>query len=287
MENKYYLIDTSGLGEIGAALVNRVADIGLAFINRDTPSKMADKAFADEIIKSDLSAFEKHALISNMKRLTKEFSNQQDVLKIALDHLNESARPSDVDETFLAQIMDKARFAYSEDFKIIWGKILAEECNEPNSIPKTLLFILEQMDKDDAQSFINLCSCVVKLTNIDDECYTPIIHDFVGTTYWETLISYDSLLQLETLGLINTELGSFKHGKDIEMKNGCVKASYFDQTYSFPVNMNVIPVDRVVFTKSGEALCRLIEAPKLDSYFETQCVTFWDAVIVNRNKADE
>ena len=67
--------------------------------------------------------------------------------------------------------MDQARLISDEVFQSIWGKILAEECNDNNSIPKKLLYTLAQMDREDAETFTTLCSLAVK---VDDE-YEPVI----------------------------------------------------------------------------------------------------------------
>jgi hypothetical protein len=153
-ENKLSLIDTTGLGQIGVALLNKVSDAAGWIVNHDTPRRLANKVFVNDIQNSDLSAFDKHVLLCNMNKLTKEYSNQQNVIKIALESLKSHAQPNKVNDMWISQFMDKARFVSSEQFQLIWGKILAEECNNPDSIPKSLLFTLEQMDKQDAESFI-------------------------------------------------------------------------------------------------------------------------------------
>lgn len=125
------LIDFDAIGDVVINLTNRLSE-GVGWIaNRETPQKAAIHTYIEEIQKSDHPPLIKAALISNAKKTIKEYCNQNNIVQIAVQSLEEKAKPEMIEEDWLAQFMDKARLVSSEGFQLIWGKILAGECNEP------------------------------------------------------------------------------------------------------------------------------------------------------------
>ncbi len=92
--------------------------------------------------------------------------------------------------------MEMAKLISDEDFQKIWGKILADECSDPGTIPKSVLFILQKMDKDDALSFTNLCSLVINVCGEE----TP----FISQSFFQVtmLMKTQSTKNLELLLII-------------------------------------------------------------------------------------
>ena len=114
--------------------------------------------------------------------------------------------------------------------------------------------------------------------------YDPIIHDFGRGNYYKTNLNYVNLLRLESLGLIKQELGPFKTGFATSLNNVPIVASYSDKQFSFPESCTSVPVDRVIFTRSGSVLCRIIDAPVIEGFFESQCIPYWEEWIKNEEK---
>lgn len=274
MDENNTIVDVSGLGEIGCKFLDKISDL-CGWIYTNSPKVEAKKSLIDSIKESNLPVNEKVYLISNANKICKEYCNQKNIMDIALSHLEKSAQPEAVDESWIDTFMDKSRLVSTEQAQIIWGKLLAEEINNPNTIPKSLLYSLEQMERDDANSFIDLCSCTVKLSNADDVGFYPIIQNFSEAKYWKSNVTFGKILRLEELGLIKQDFGILNPGFQAVFKNGSVIASYFDSSYCFPAERTEIPVGNVVLTHSGSELFKIIDAPCLDGFMESQCVPFW------------
>ena len=283
MDENSNIIDVSGLGQIGCSLLERISKL-CGWLYNNNPKTIAKNTIIEDVRKSNLPIDEKCILISNVNRITKEYYNQKNILSIAVEHLKESSQPSAVDDSWLFQFMDKARLVSIEQAQIIWGKLLAEECNNPNSVPKSLLFILEQMDGEDAKAFTEVCSCSVRISCKGDVSYSPIIHDFGEGNYYKTNLEFGNLLRLESLGLIKQELGPFKTGFATGLSGVPIIASYSNQQFSFPDSCTSVPVDRVIFTHSGSVLCKIIDAPIIEGFFESQCVPYWERWIKDSEK---
>lgn len=172
---------------------------------------------------------------------------------------------------WLEKFMDKARLVSSEEFQMIWGKILAGECNAPGSIPISLLYTLEKMDKEDAETFTSLCRITVHL---GDEC-APVVIGSKFDEYTSLLgITLDKLISLNSLGLIEMNLGIFSGGYSLTTSEIPAKVTYFDKQYEL-LKEKEIRVGNMLYTKSGQALCESIDVNELEGYWETYCIPFW------------
>ena len=115
------LINLDALGEIVVNLTNKLAD-GIGWIaNKETPKKLAENTYIQEIQKSDYDPITKAALISNAKKIIKEYCNQKSIVEMAIQSLQKEAEPEKIDEDWLEQFMDKARLVSSQEFQVIWG----------------------------------------------------------------------------------------------------------------------------------------------------------------------
>ena len=167
------LVSFDGAADIINNLINKISDATGWIATHSTPRREAINTYIQEIQDSNYDPTTKAALISNAKKIIREYTNQSEIIKNAVNALKPSAHPQLVDETWLSVFCDKARLVFDTDFQLIWGNILAEECNVPNSIPKGLLHILEQMDKEDASKFSKVCSVSVRFADGKDFLIHP------------------------------------------------------------------------------------------------------------------
>ena len=265
------LINLDGLGDIVVNLTNKLSS-GVGWIaNRETPKKLAVNSFIEDIKARDLDPVTKAALVSNAEKIIKEYCNQHDIVKIAISSLQADAKPERIDNDWLEQFMDKARLVSSAEFKLIWGNILARECNRPGSIPRSLLHTLEEMDKEDAETFTTLCKMSIEF----EEYHAPVVIASRFDEYKQFGLTFDGLVNLKALGLIEVDFDPMRDSVYlIEGENVSSKVVYFDMEYELSGKKS-IPVGNVIFTKTGEALIRAIAVDKIDDFWEKYCLPFW------------
>lgn len=275
-------IDLAPLCGVANNLIDKLSS-GIGWIvTHDTPDRLAQKTYIDEIQNSDFSPLVKAAMISEVNKTIKEYVNQVNIVKVAIDNMNSDARPNDVEDDWLWQFMDKARLVSDEQFQVMWGHILKEECNVPNSIPKSLLHILSQMDKTDAEGFLILCSLSVYVVENGIKDFTPIVLASQLDDYYAKIgIKYEMLSNLQSLGLVEVNVGFLDNAYKMGVTINPVNVHYFDDVYRFPDGINHFVCGNVIYTKAGNALCNALNAEKIEGFFSEQCVPIWEQQIKN------
>lgn len=271
------LISFDGAADVINNLINKVSDAVGWVATHSTPQRESINTYIQEIQNSNYDPLTKAALISNAKKIIREYTNQSEIIKNAVNALKPSAHPQFVDETWLSVFFDKARFISDADFQLIWGNILAEECNVPNSIPKGLLHILEQMDKEDASKFSKICSVSVRFDNGKDFSNTPIILRGDKSTFYDDIgLTLDTLLDLKAIGLIEYEPSSSAFSESpYSISAAGPEICYFDETFHLSNGKTTFDTGCVVYTRSGEALCKAITVEKIDGFFQKYCIPLW------------
>ena len=272
------LINMDGLADVVNNLIDKISNAVGWTATHDTPKRLAINTYIQEIQNSDYDPITKAALISQARKCIKEYCNQHDVVEIACQALKPSAKPEDIDSDWLAQFMDKVRLVSDERFKILWGNILAGECNAPGCIPKALLHIMEQLDMDMANAFMAIASVSVWYLDKGKPFWTPVITGEVLDEYYKSLgITYDNLVDLQSVGLIKIDFGlvTSSYIQTIDVLPGDIH--YHDQVYSLPASRSEFSVGNVIYTGAGNALCRTITPEKIDGFFEEKCIAFWES----------
>lgn len=258
--------------EIGREVLNK-GSYGIGWLVSHSPHRAAVDNLISDIEKCDLNAEEKALLIYHAKEIARGDANLADIVNIAKQHLNDNARPEEVDEDWQNMFLSGARGISSPEFKYIWGRILATECNTPGVITKSLLTVLQRMDKQDAEAFCALCNITVLVGGSGE----PFIDFRQFHKYEKYGVTFEKINQLEALGLVRTDFSYISNGFEIEMSTEKeleepVKAVYFAHTYIFPKEMNSIPVGMALFTKDGASLFAAVERHEEEG--------FWDETVV-------
>ena len=267
------LIDLGSLPDATAKVVCRFMDMlerGAGYI---VPSKITRDAKYNaeaEIIKeiagaTDLNPVVRLAVISNLKKMVKEYRNQTDVIADVIPLLKADAKPELVDEDWISLFMDKVKLISDTHMQLLWSQLLAQEVNEPSSISKQLLWIFFQMSKTDAENFEKIVSICVELwENGKLLGATPIISGVDEVIRKNFGISYDDIKNLESFGLIKlNEKSPFYYGAESELE-----IKYFDKKILVLKNGENTKTGMVCFTKAGFELYRICKK----KYFS---LAFW------------
>lgn len=271
------LISFDGVADVLNNLINKLSGAAGWIATHSTPEREAINTYIKEIQESDYDPLTKAALISRAKKTIKEYKNQYAVVQNAVQNMLPSAKPEEIDEDWIAQFMDKVRLISNSETQMIWGRILAEECNNPNSMPKGLLHVLEQMDRKTATDFSNLCSVAVMLVNEDGPLFTPIVVLGEHKKFYTDLgLNYDALVDLVAVGLIEQDCSTVDGAylQDKLVQPGIIK--YHDQEYELPAGTTQIRAGCVIFTRLGQALCKAISPDKHENFFAEICIPLWE-----------
>lgn len=269
------------LGETALDLVknenvqNKVADLfGMLFPYAGIKKKAVDM-YIEEIENSDLSTEAKMISLLNAKKTLKKIKNQKSIAEIAKENAKEGtdfSEKSGVSEEWFDRFMESASYVSSEEMQLIWGKILANEFEQPGCTPRNMTRILSEFTQDYAKAFRTLCSMRVLLISVngDEKIVSAnrrnaVVFDQNEEYMRKIGLSFALLNELETLGVIKFDTVAGYAATDMNEKkvlvyiNGNVieTSSHIDETF---------PIGNALFTSAGEALSKITEPYTLEGY---------------------
>ena len=240
-------------------------------------TKKALEIYLNEIENSDKSPELKMFLIMNAKKKLRKIKNQKQICEIAIENAKEGtdfSKESGVQEEWLDRFMNSASFVSSEEVQLIWGKILANEFENPGSTPSNMIRVLSEITPNLANSFRKLCSMKVWIMPLteDENIEGQLQRSFVPYNGNEDLfqkieITFNILNELETLGVLKFESLNGYVNKGIN--NNKVLICVDDKLEVINKhNENEMPIGDVLFTSVGKALKRITSDEEIPSYYE-------------------
>ncbi|MBD5097629.1 MAG: DUF2806 domain-containing protein [Lachnospiraceae bacterium] len=214
------------------------------------------KKIIEEVVASDKYSFaEKEFFLANYKKQLKEYKNCKEIAEIAAFSILPDHQIEEMDLDWFSFYFEKAKLVSDESMQKIWGSILAEEINYPNSISRSLIHTLSIIDKWQAKSFCNLCRFC--WFDLDYDKVHPFIYiSEAHIAYNNSGITWDQLKELEYLGLISCDLDPgyalkgprrFRTGNIIVNVKGNLEKG------------DLIHVGNVMFTHNGRKLYDLVD----------------------------
>lgn len=279
-EKSMSLINFDGLSQVACSLIDKISSAVGWIATHDTPNRIAVKQYIESIQNSDLDPLIKAAKISRAKRDIKEYCNQAKIISDAIPQLDATADPNKIDEDWLASFMDKARLVNSESLQAIWSRILAQECNESQSIPKHLLDILSYISPIHAHKFNLLCQFGVQFFSGNEKApLTPIVFSFDPSgddIYSRSGLFYYDLQNLDSLGLL--KYSSTSHVMEFSKKPEQPYVIIGNHRYSIHRGDTgkSLNIGCVILTTDGSALSTIIERELSEEFCQT-CIQHWKA----------
>lgn len=243
--------------------------------------KKAVDMYINEIEKSDLPIDTKLLFVLDIKKKIKELKNQENIVDIAMNNAEKGtdfSEKSGVSEEWLDRFMDSARFVCAEDVQLIWGKILANEFERPNSTPPNMIRILSEITPELAKAFSLICKMEIWIVLLeydghikmaDKKIFIPFVNNI--DEFYGIGINYDTLSELETLGLIRFKSNTGFVIQGLEDENVLICLGDRVDIIENSIN-NEIPFGDVMLTSAGRVLRTIMnyngEEENFDNYYE-------------------
>ena len=158
--------------------------------------------------RADATDIEARARIRVEHQQVRQQLNMEVVAEEALPHINDDAKPENVEQDWVAKFFDYAKDVTNSEMREIWARILAGEINSPGSFSRRSLNIVSQIDKRQAELFNAVCIFQVRGEN---DSGWIVIDRFENKIYKDAGITFEGLTDLDDLGLINfNPTGAFR-----------------------------------------------------------------------------
>lgn len=265
------LINASGLTELANTLMNKISNaIGRHFDPRQAVRMAEAEAQADRIRRvseaetdnevAELRQRAAHRFLN--EEMTKQL-NMESITEKAMPHLNDDANPDGMENDWITNFFDKCRTVSDDDMQELWARILAGEANNPGAFSRRTVNLVSDLDKRDADMFRNLCGFVWHIGGLN-----PLVFDVQHEIYNRNGIDFDSVIQLETLGLV-------QDGSALGFQRNNLPKTARVYYYGNPVVLampmesdNKLGVGNVLLTQAGQELAPICGARPIDGFFE-------------------
>jgi hypothetical protein len=265
----FSLVNASGLSKPVDTLATKISNaIGRHFDPRQEIRMAEAEARADRIrrvgtAETDIEIAElqeRAAYRFANEEMTKQI-NMESITEKALPGLKDNANPEAMDNDWIINFFDKCRMVSDDDMQQIWAGILAGEANNSGSFSRRTVNLVADLDKRNAQLFRNLCgfAWMIGFTEV-------LVFDTNADIYRRNGITFDSLAQLETFGLIRYDSAPFgrinlgKHftvfyyGNPIDLK--------------FPDGVERLSIGATLLTQSGRELAPICGSTPVEGFFD-------------------
>lgn len=206
--------------------------------------------FNEIIQNNELTPQEKIAVAQECRLLIIKNNNRKTILNATHSKLTDTAKPEEIEDSWLFSFWDKAGQIFDKELQKIWSDILAKQANEPNSISKRLLHNLSLMSSEDARKFSNLTRFCF------DDFYSDLTHPLIyikdhPLAYKDSNITAQILKELEMFSLveINYEFGfAFNKKKVLKYREFVIE-----------ISGEKINAGNVKLTEDGQRLYKILQ----------------------------
>lgn len=265
-------MDLKPLAEVSISLLNKLEKaVGWCLSPKGEKKDFEEgvQYLIDEIKKDEkCPAIVKAAEISSVRHILREYKNQYDIVQIAINNIDEESKTEDVDDDWLDYFMDKCKNISQDRIKIMFGKILAEECKSCGQIDKSLVHILSIMSARNAKAFQSLSKLLFNCTVENEK--VPIIITDSNNIFREVGLTYDDMSELCSLGLIEAKT-KYPEQYAIILKNHKeteIELEYHGEIIQFVCCDGCFPYGTILLTPNGTTLMKILIPEKLEGYLQ-------------------
>jgi len=194
----------------------------------------------------------------------KRQSNIENITSKALPQLDGKGDPSQIEDDWVTNFFDKCRIVSDDEMQNLWSRVLSGEANVPGTYSKRTVNFLSDLDKAEAKFFSDLCGFGWMIF----EDFVPLVFDCHADSYNNKEITFNSLIHLESIGLIQFNNLSEFAVQSLPQK---ISVSYYGQVLelSFAKETdNKLGVGKVLLTKIGQELAPICESKPVDGFMD-------------------
>ena len=267
----FSLVNASGLSKPADTLVTKIANaFGRHFDPRQAVRMAEAEVQADRIRRVGAANIdievtelkERAAARFANEEMTKQV-NMEGIIEKALPGLGDNANPEAMENDWIMNFFDKCRMVSDDDMQQIWAGILSGEANNPGSFSRRTVNLVADLDKRDAELFRNLCGYAWMIGSV-----TPLVFDSQANIYNCNGITFESLGQLESLGLLH--FNSVTGFKRVNFRKQTM-VFYYGRSVAlgFPNDSdNELSIGTTRFTQSGRELAPICGSTQVEGFFD-------------------
>jgi hypothetical protein len=212
----------------------------------------------------------------------KKQSNIEDITQKALPLLNEDATPEEVEDDWITNFFNKCRIVSDDDMQQLWSRILAGQANAPGAFSRRTVNLLADLEKSDAELFMNLCGFAWQIQNI-----VPLVFSTQSDIYNQHGITVNSLIHLESLGLIQFDDTAGFRRVNLPKR---VVVFYYGSSVELILPKdadNELQLGKVLLTRAGHELALVCGSTPVEGFFDFVYERWERQSLVPKRKAEE
>lgn len=259
-----------------------VADIKSEQKAREIIYRESARAAASQFKKEDLAD---RALSFHAAHIIREQQTREDVVRIAADCLVEDRIEQDssnkIDDDWLWIFLKEASTRSQDEFKQMFGRILAGEIKMPGTFSIATIQSLGRLTADTAGVFQRACN----LSSSGVLARSKIISDPFGNAETNSLqnfgLNYFELAILVEEGLIRSEFGEWQQISSVLYEQripfehaGSIIFLAKDEAPEAPASPATFRISGPVFTRTGEELRRIVAMSPVEEYLKALALWF-------------
>lgn len=242
-------------------------------IGRECFELTLKRLMEDDNIPLEIKAF----ITCDVAGYVKHIKNKYSIMEISEKYLTQRKpdNQNNIDEDWFDLFLEECKTISNEQIQQIWGKVLAEECQNPNRIRKSFLPMLKTLDKKTAQDFQKINNMIFTLTTDNPQIpprelvciYLPSnnsLNESVSAALNFNLTSIE-ISDLVQNGLIDNTYSKEHIIKFPKPVKYCY-INYFDTRIKIEIKNNCFKYGQVLLTYNGFTLSKFIEKQKNNNY---------------------
>lgn len=208
--------------------------------------------------------------------------NMESILLKAMPHLQDDAKPKEMQTDWIVNLFDKARIVSDDAMQEHWAKLLAGEANSPNSYSRKTVNLLADLDSTSAQLFNTYCRFCVQIGGSRFPCILAKENGGLHEIYEANGFGIKEIVELTNLGLISMAMPSgmlgIYMGQAISNVPEQVTIRYGENQAQMQCPTNRLTYGITALTQSGIQMAQMcLPTSPIDGFFEFICEN-WPAM---------